>query len=383
MVQPSSTSPSEPCRGLMSRWPWALTLALAILAGIEFVIRQVDPLKLMVYEDSDQKVSFLRMVQQNLDAPDIAFFGNSKVLHNLSAPVLRDELADRTGQRLVVRNYAVCGMLAEQLDAATAYMLKCNRSPKVTIIGLSPFMFWTDPGHVFGIENRGHDYSDPYSRHSAVMWDIPEFLRVGDDFGQDIERFFGDVIRNEVGNSYQTFRYRAYPLEAVRQFKRALLGGAKPLPNPMLGEKWRDHVESPDEDATYELPWPMIDSAGRYFDDRKAKLFLRMLDRFRERGMSVVMVEMPDRPEFRERIPDRAFDEFRSLMHLVGSEYPYTFLTLDDLGLDYAADEWRDMLHLKYRGAYRTSRVVASQLPIEAILPQRDDYLFEPDRKPK
>jgi len=91
------------------------------------------------------------------------------------------------------------------------------------------------------------------------------------------------------------------------------------------------------------------------FNEMKIAWFKEFIGHCRSNGVEVVLFEVPNADVFNRYLPDDVYPRFYSYMQGIAAQSGARFVSLEELGLKFTDAEFRDPVHLNYKGATELS----------------------------
>ncbi len=333
--------------------PWALLMAITLLALAEMGVRQMNPTSLIVSRDDSDQARAVRDVI-SLDEPfDVAFLGSSMMYQGINVPDLQAKLRNATGQETRVRNFAVRGGRMDVFAATVRHLLRQENKPRLFVIGTS-------------IRDL-RDYDLDLDRLS-LFWNVQDFRTITRERGYRATKYLPTVIRNEIEPHFSLLKYRnALSLQIERLFVRV---NSEPMPvlgkspSQHLGSK-RDEVLTLDEFKSSSNKRRMAQAYRVDLPPQPSETFTRCIDQIiddcRKADVKVIFLDMPINRLMRGLIinadkkhkSDQIEPAYRAAMAEHCTARGVAFLTSEDLGLTWEDNEFFDSQHLNYAGAVK------------------------------
>ena len=220
MAAASSTSSSKSPAACGK--PWALLLALLIIAGVEVGLHRIPRMHLIAYSSLEGQYHAVRDIIDANGPAEVALVGSSQMREGVSMPVLIDKVRRLNGSRVPIANYALRGARVDVMDAVVRYLQSRKNPPKLIIVGVSA---------------RDLRATDPDWPRMAIFWRPTDWWREFHKSGWRMTDYLPIVIRNEVAEVSDTLRYREeISLKIQRCFKRFGVNASEE-PNPILGQE--------------------------------------------------------------------------------------------------------------------------------------------------
>ncbi len=365
MASSSSTFSSDPrpseteCAG--HGFPWALALAVALVAGVELFVRRFEPRDLIAYETGVPERYAARYHIQSYGAPEVSFVGSSRVHMGILCPVVSEELAARCGRPVGVANFASGGALIEEIEPLVAYMMRHEPVPRLLLYGV-------DPEQVRGPQL--------YNDRSPIFWSLDDLWCAQATVDADVGALWPDVLRNHLADAWLTFRYRARPVHWLKAMHRGrdtspMLGeypAGMRVTDPPGADRSLAAFPADAEEVKHHVETAHLDH-GRYpFNDRKLEMFARLIDGCRERDVRVVLFEVPNAQVFNQYLPADVYPSFFAMMRGIAERGGARFVSLDELSLKFGDEDFRDPVHLNVRGAKELSRALTTKVIAPELL---------------
>jgi hypothetical protein len=363
-AQPQKTTGEE----FGFRMPWGLIGAIFILLCVEAGVRQMQPLEMIPNERGIINYRAVRLTMQAGLAPEIIFAGSSRMQMGILPEAFRERFSDRLGRDVTVGNFAVGGSRANENVPMLEYLARQEQKPRLVIYGVTMDQV------------RGDEI---FSERAAIYCDFQDWLRYREDSPEQTAPYMSDVIRNEIGNVYHTFRYRGLAIVKLRELARG-----ERLPMPFLGDSVAEHLKKSNkqlvdsleirEDVRKHLREVHMKNGEYNFNELLLKRIDRGIAKCKAAGIEVILVEAPNSPIFNEELPPGAFERFHKEFEKIAENNEIDFLTLDELEVAFGTPEFRDPVHLATDAAREFTLAIAHKLPrdyviaIDSRLPPRE-----------
>lgn len=365
------------CKPVASRWHIpALFCALALVVAFDFWLATAHPLAKAPVASIDRSEIFqsARSYEQAAGAPDVVLFGSSL----MTAPVLQSEalylgkpipkfvhrrvhvleesLARSLGRTPEVFCLAAGGEMASDAYLITKNLLRGAKQPIAIIYGVAPRDFQ---------DNLVPDpEATPVFQSLATVSDLPERMTTPPvKLQKKLEVTLGRLCslwryRNDL-RVYLTLRLKKFmertmPWVCFEKYddKHVLRVAKRGLyPEEAAGEPtaWPgvalDHLSPKDMLADYNLRYNPV--SPRAFDLQFA-YFEKFLKLTRERGIAVLIVNMPLSTANKRLMPPHFLDAFRSRCELLCKQYDVDFADLNRQPWDDCGN-FVDTVHLEPR----------------------------------
>jgi hypothetical protein len=369
----SSTSNSDASssdeRAFGSGFPWALLLSLLLVAGVEVLFRVSDPIaRIPIQHGFDQHRTVMHMIEAGKVA-DISFVGSSRTQQGIMVPAVRARLLSELSRDYSVANFANPGFRASELVVVVSKMLEYG-PPRVLLYGFS--------------SNQLRAGESRFKRF-AFFWTFDEWADEFLERGTGVVSYLPIVVRNEVGDVWLTLKYRHWLTSVLKDSLRSYQQDAIPFdpmavvrqelfPNPMRGELSPVHKffsgqrlsERDISDAhVSEFVSPSVVDGHYDFADFQADNVRRIARLCREKGVELVFFEIPISEILARHYPANTVERTREVFVDVAREEGVVIYTLDDYGIEWTDDLFREQSHLGNDGALKLSTWLADH----AIVP--------------
>jgi hypothetical protein len=369
----SSTSNSDASssdeRAFGSGFPWALLLSLLLVAGVEVLFRVSDPLlRVPIERVSGRQRTVIQIIEAG-GATDVCFVGSSRTRHGIMIPEVRARSRSKLVHDYSIANFAMGGFHAGATSDVVSKLLD-HGSPILVLYGFSC--------------NQLIATGDRFERF-AFFWRLDEWFKQFRERGMEVVHFLPAVVRHEVGDVWLTLKYRQWPTSVLQTLLNAYQTENVPFdpvaavsrnlyPNPLLGGLTPHHKYHPDErlsDGRISVERVKRFAAraivdGRFnFGDDQVDNVRRIARLCRERGVSLVFFEIPISEILARHFPANTVERTRDIFVDVAREEGVVIYTLDDYGIEWTDDLFREQSHLGNDGALKLSTWLADH----AIVP--------------
>jgi len=339
--------------------PWGLAIACGIVLCVEGLLRVTNPLGL-VPDVAHRELEYRSYVTQLAAraAPDVAILGSSRAANGVIASRLTSLLV-QAGARVKVGAHSLSGGRAEETLYAMERARDVARLPRVWLWALTPLELGGRP--------------EKPSLQATYLWRLPDWWRERRELHAAADHYLPGVLVNELARSSWVVRTRFVVEPNVvddvgPDSWNALRAGFVPdarRPSLMQGalhhnhrgrRRFVAHSVSPQAAARYRDLAFHGDSALDPFQARHLELAARTAA---DSGVRLLFLEVPVSPRFEAVMPAGASSAFRNLVGAVARRHGFRFVTSEDLGVDFGADDFRDVTHLNFRGATKLTTAAA------------------------
>jgi hypothetical protein len=101
--------------------------------------------------------------------------------------------------------------------------------------------------------------------------------------------------------------------------------------------------------------------------ERQERRLDAILQRCREAGVPLVLFEVPTAPILRAHLPEGAYRRYRVAVARAAEAHGVPFVTVEDLGLELTARDFREQSHLNQGGGTKLTRAVAQRVVLPAL----------------
>lgn len=334
------------------RAPFGLLLALGLVAVVEVVLRSSLPADDFLV-DQEQPQTSLHQVLDTDGVAEVAFLGASVSWNGLRIPLL-DEQIDQAAERDVqVANYSHLGMRAE-LALDLAHVL-ARREPAPRIL-------------YFGVTAHSVARSDELDPTSWA-WALADWRREFAAEGTAALDGLPDALRNELARHLRVVEVRRDP----ERYWRRLRTDARFEPNPMRGGHVIGHLRNPNRTAPRRAD-ETDDALVAALEERRVigaeqegesllqpariELLTQMVRVLEERGIEVVLFEVPLPPIHLRSLSEARVAEFQDAMRTIARSTGCRFVPFERLGIEMGQEYFKDSSHMNGRGAERFSRAL-------------------------
>lgn len=339
--------------------PWALLIALAIVAVVEIVLHTFDPMKLIAYASDEGQYHAVRDIVEAKGPAEVALVGSSQMREGVVMPMLKAELETKLGRPVHVANYATRGARLDAMDAVVRFLQQQPTPPALIVVGLSPR------------DLRADTVDWP---RVALFWDFADWRAAYAKAGWPVTDVLPVVARNAAGRVLRTLRYREeISLTLQRQFG-SLGVNAREDRNPILGDETDQHQGGRGQ-RTMTTPAASLRSImnrtkGTYlFDEKPAprpamKAALHDLtSAFAARPAGGLLIQMPV-AEYLQTALDRSGQTkaFQKAVTAQAAQAGVEYLSVDRQGFRPTNDHFSDLQHHNRPGAEAYSAWLADVL---------------------
>ncbi len=333
-------------------FPWAFAAAVLIVLAVEAALHVAPPRVVMPYARGLQEYSSLTACLDKWGPAELVFVGSSRVRMGISAPEAT-RLLRESGKGWSVGNYGLSAANAADTEAAVRYILRCGRKPRMVVFGLAP---------------RDYRCDEPFLNRIALFWDYGDFEREYAANPVEAGPLLPVVLRNQMGRIWLTLRYR----QKFRQWGMGLLRRRERvrIACPIIGEKAHDEKEARRSLVTHPLQPGAVEAYvqrqldhGRFvFDDVMVESVRRTIAMCREAGVELVLFELPMSEPLRRTLPEGTTERFMRITRDLADAGRVRFITLDELGAEFAGADFIEQSHLNEAGALKLTRALMGHL---------------------
>ena len=355
-MKPSSTSSSE-AGGLRggekplppAGFPWAVALALALLALVEGLVRVAEARGFQPYAPGAAEYRTVRNIVETRGPADVGFLGSSNGRESIVTPLVQEWLDGRSAG-LTAANYSVAGAGASELHAIARFL---GRAGSLELL-------------VFVVTPRVMVNYMPHDAERALFLDLDDWNELQARDAATAESVRSVLVRNQLDRAYRTLRYRMYDdvlwhWLRYRSVPRPPAAGAPSAWHVESPEKTLDPIDRRDVEARLARqgsePGSILD-----FSPEKRDVFAEALDAAVRASRHVVVVEVPVSPALFEAYTDARIAVFRTDMSEITRSRAIPYWTLDDLDLGITQADFRDISHLNYAGARKYTGALIEQV---------------------
>ena len=222
----AAASPHGPLPHARLGFPWALVLAVAMVAALEVFLHTRNPMSLIAYASDEGMYHAVKDTVAAQGAAEVALVGSSQMREGVVMPTLIVQLEKKLGRPVHVANYAVRGARLDVMAAEVRFLQRQKNPPKLIVVGVSPR------------DLRSDDYDWP---RVALFWNAADWWTALRRFGWPVTDVTPVVLRNEAGRVLASLRYR----EEIAMKIRRRFGVDQPEEgNPILGQGVLQHEGS-------------------------------------------------------------------------------------------------------------------------------------------
>jgi hypothetical protein len=369
----SSTSSSDATgseeRAFGSGIPWAFFLSLLLLAMVEIGFRVSDPVsRIPIQSGLDRGRAVIQTIESG-GATDICFVGSSRTLEGIMVPEVQARLRSSLGYEYTMANFANPGFRAVETATVVSKLLE-HGSPVILLYG-------------FTCHQVNHD--DNHLEMFSFFWRLDEWFGEFRERGMEVVRYLPIVVRRHIGDIWLSVKYRHLVTALLRNLRYAYGNENIPLdpwaivrretfPNPLRGELATPHKYFPNaklsergiSDAHVEEFAARAVVDGRFnFTRFQIDKVVRIARLCREHEVELVFFEIPLSKILRRHLPANTVERTREIFVDVAREEGVVIYTLDDYGIEWTDDLFREQSHLGNDGALKLSTWLADH----AIVP--------------
>lgn len=348
----SGRFPSSPPAVVGRGFPWALVVAVVILLVVELIVRMIPAQRLIAYERGVPERFAARQHIQAFGAPEVMFVGSSRVHLGIVMPEVLRVLEAEVGRPVSAANFASGGSLVQELGPFIEHTLRNRPLPKIICYGVDPEQI---------------SRPEMYNERASVYWSFPDWWARRQEFGAVMDDYLPHVVRNSLADHWLTFRYRNRPINLIKAMARGR------ETSPMLGEylapehttdRGRTLVEFPADEAEvkHHVEAGHLDNGVYPFNMKKVEWFKEFIGHCRRDGVEVVLFEVPNADVFNRYLPDDVHATFYSHMREIAVQSGARFVSLEGLGLKFTDAEFRDPVHLNYKGSMELSDALSGKV---------------------
>lgn len=352
MAAASSTSSSRP--PLKCGVPWALLLAIGLLAAFEVGLHRVPLADLVYYgDDTTQRYALRDRAELGL-GPDLALIGSSQMRQAVVMPEFIPLARRQLGRSLTVGNYALRGGKMDVMYYLVRALCESKKPPKVIILGVSVR------------DLRGNEPDWDSIAPFAHWKDIPAELKRN---GTGALQMIPTVFRDRVLGWYRTLRFRDY----INYLLKTQFVYVRDEGDISLGDTARELTfltRSLDSSPMSRLT--LVRRMGWSFDfahsPRPAESMVRYLDKIAQechkRHVKLLVVELPISSILQRALPKKFYSQFQQAMAAFHKRTKVPYLPTTALVPHYSNAQFYDAQHLNYRGAMLFGPKLAEMLPL-------------------
>lgn len=338
-------------------------MAILIVIGFELFLRTRDRQSLIAYPElgvgGDQTVTYYAVKQYIELGPqaDVVLIGSSQMREGVVMPRLIQEVEQRLGHPVRIRNYATRGARADVMDAVVKRVLEQPGKPRLITIGLS----------VRDLRTQTLDLP-----RLAIFWNLSDWWQALREVGYPVTSVLPVVIRNEVSRICYTLRYRdQLAIELSKPLARLFGYSVAREPNPIIGEMSWQHMGTRGLRSLAEpriSPRRMLMMARQSYayeegtkpSEPQTRRFQSMIRRIESSGVPAVIVEMPVADYLREDLSARKLSQAfqRSVQTLVNGT-SIRFIPASEQSFQPGREDFVDLQHFNRPGAERFTDYLA------------------------
>lgn len=354
MANRSSTSSSKRCIKKHG-FPWALALALVLVLCFELLVHQIDPAKLITHERGIQSRFAARHTLDLYGAANVSFIGSSRTLVGITCPELRETVNAALQQDVSVANYASDGAKLQELLPLLRYLLRSNPRPKVIVLPVWATQFQD---------------SELANERSAVFWNLEDWWRTRKEIGSQVDEYLPIVIRNMIGEHFLTLRHRKRPMHYLKELKS---GGPVQVARKgehvqlvHLDDPDKVHVVTPEVIEGIETNPFFLEHAATH-NQKQLDMVIEMNRLAQDAGVQFAVVEAPNHSAVLKHYPHEGLeDTLKTIIRKLEAK-GVAFVTLDELDTQFKDDEFRDNVHLNFKGAKHWSDAIAKKIVVPRL----------------
>jgi hypothetical protein len=336
-------------------FPWALVLALLIVAGVEVALHTVHWQKHIPYDigPDEYHAAALRL---DLQPPaQVAVIGSSRSREAVVVPELRERIETALGQPVTVANYSLSGANAYDEEAMVRRLLRASPPPKLIVCGVA--------------ERDFASRDDQYDR-APLFWDWQDWTDQRRRRGLVVLDDLPVLFRNWLGRHWYTLGRR----DQVRLALRNALLRQPPASSPVDGQMtlWqaavpqRSLINTPVE--PHQMRAYVSELRGKpYPDAGLVDCLARAIDACRAAGVPLILYENPVPPVLRQYLPAGMYRQYVATVTALAEQHGVPFVKVGDLGVTITNDHFREQSHMNYPGAHYFGGVLAQRVVIPTL----------------
>jgi hypothetical protein len=304
-----------------------------------------------------------------LGSADVVVLGSSRTAQAIDCPQLARETSEGIGRPVNASSYALGGaQIAENLPMAR-HVLRHRPKPRLILYGVAPEQIGPHDIRLDAATGRWVQEPTPVNERSAMFWLFSDYLEARRTFGSRIDPYLPIVFRNEVEKHYHTMRARGRLMNAIRNVLRGREGS--PILGESLDEEGRTRSMAAggyDEQSIREHVEEAHLLEGSYpFSDQRIALFRQLIQMCSEADVGIAFFELPNAEVFERYFPPGTRERFREAFRELSAGTGARLYSLEELGLDFDYDEYRDAVHLNMKGTSRYTAAIAKKITIPLL----------------
>jgi hypothetical protein len=339
--------------------PWGLALALALLLGLELVLRSLNP-KGAPGRIGGAHEGGYRTVVHGIEqgVGDVVVIGSSRARRGVLAPVLKDALQKRSLSSSVT-NFSLNAAQAEELELLVRRLGESSPRPKLLVWAIT----------ARELEERDHFPS----RYSHYLVRPSDWLEKRRQLGSSIDAYLPAALRNEAARWSFIARYRFSlrdqvtdpPVEDAWQAFKEVFVPEPAQPSPMEGGLPSSAFSSK-RNATRKLSKRRV---KEYLGDAytqpnwphnyQAASLEAAVEHAQRLGIDWLIIEIPVHEMLEANMPPKTQQKFRSYMGDVGKRHGVRFVSVERLEASFDTRDFVEQSHLNYRGSVKYTEAIA------------------------
>jgi len=255
---------------------------------------------------------------------DVIYFGDSLTLEGFNPAVIDADLSSRS------YNFALGGASVLESEIQLRHFLRTNQKPRLVVLGI----YINNPTKPAGVRP---------TLYFGLSRDLQSFYRdrLSNHSGATIDRSFIFF------NSVPAYRYR----NAIDLIIKSAVSRDDQRPNFVQGQARVSFSRQPYLGGQHESTFDMSE--------------LRDFAQFcREQQLPLLLIEPPNHPGYSNLTSNRS-SILREIWKLTDLDSNVRFLSFDDRGDQFRADEWVNLNHLNEKGSVIFSHLVSAALEHE------------------
>jgi len=365
--------PIAPAWWSAQRFPWALAIALLLVASVEVWLHLSGWPKRVPWSSGQDEYYVVAAELDRHGAAEVAIIGSSRTRESIHMPALRKEVRKITGREVWIANYAESGARAYDFAAHVRRLLRDKHPPKVIVIGLSE-----------------RDLGDDGSKFDQApqFWNLSDWKREEQRRGfRAVADDLPTVLRNYIGRVYWTLRYR----DVIRIRLRQLFLGQKDEPMQIQGDLTSWQRYNPDRNLrNRKAPEAVVKkyarslARGRYPNRDLATALDELAAECKAANVRLIFYEIPVPQVLRGYVDPDVYTRFHKEVQRVCSENGARFIKAGGLHIKYTDSDFREPSHMNAGGARRLSTALGKRVlgPELLNLPKPKSSTTGPTSKP-
>lgn len=364
MATRSSTSSSEPIASVEARLdehvdermrpPWALLLALLLIALVEFGVRQRIPREDFLDAHTQPKSSLQQVIDTD-GAAEIAFLGSSVSWNGLATPLIATAVGKELERTVHVANYSFFGARAEMVTDIAHVVARADRPPRVayycvTLHALTRAKQLLDTSWLWAIEDWRREY---HANGVGTFEQLP--IALTNELARHCRTL--EMRRNAPAYLDRLWSGEEFPLAPMRG---GWVESHRTHPGLMLKGR-RELIEAEDrlEQALADRDLAEAgENVGDYYDPRRIVELGLVFDILNAVGTDVVYVELPLPTMHTIKLPAGVYEQFQSIVARLVAERGTRYVRFADLGITMSGEDYKDASHMNGRGAQRVTEAL-------------------------